>query len=77
MILLLITNMSLSASFLLPVDGGWGDWSDWSKCSVTCGGGELIRERKCNNPKPAADGKDCEGDEAETKECNPQVCRRK
>nr|XP_058951355.1 uncharacterized protein LOC131778889 [Pocillopora verrucosa] len=57
-----------------PVDGGWGDWSDWSKCSVTCGGGELIRERKCNNPKPAADGKDCEGDEAETKECNPQVC---
>lgn len=56
------------------MDGGWGDWSDWSKCSVTCGGGELIRERKCNNPKPAADGKDCEGDEAETKECNPQVC---
>ena len=58
------------------VDGRWGEWGDWSKCSVTCGGGEQIRERKCNNPKPSAGGKDCEGDKQETKECNAFQCGR-
>lgn len=70
MIFFLIMNMLLSVLFLFLVDGGWGDWSDWSKCLVICGGGELIRERKCNNFKFVVNGKDCEGDEVEMKECN-------
>ncbi|RMX52480.1 hypothetical protein pdam_00013778 [Pocillopora damicornis] len=57
-----------------PVDGGWGEFGEWSKCPVTCGGGEQIRKRYCNNPKPEGDGKKCEGDQQETRECNTNKC---
>ncbi|KAL9955598.1 hypothetical protein ACROYT_G036941 [Oculina patagonica] len=57
-----------------PVDGKWGRWGAWSDCSVTCGGGEQKRVRKCNKPKPAGGGKKCEGDKEMTKECNTNSC---
>ncbi|XP_078346313.1 uncharacterized protein LOC144631689 isoform X2 [Oculina patagonica] len=57
-----------------PVDGQWGDWSEWSTCSVTCGGGEQKRERRCNNPKPSGGGKDCPGDKEDKKDCNTFQC---
>lgn len=57
-----------------PVDGQWGVWSEWSRCSVTCGKGVKTRERACNNPKKETDGKDCQGERTETKECESAAC---
>ncbi|XP_030052234.1 SCO-spondin [Microcaecilia unicolor] len=45
----------------------WSEWSPWSACSVSCGGGEQIRTRKCNYLE-------CEGLGAQSKTCNTQVC---
>lgn len=28
-----------------PVE--WGLWSSWTSCTVTCGGGEKMKTRKC------------------------------
>ena len=63
---------------MYTVDGGYGAWSDYGECSVTCGGGQQSRERKCNNPEPLFGGKTCEQQElgpgSETKICNDEAC---
>ena len=69
----------LILSFLFfSVDGGYSDWSAWSACTVTCGGGSRMRNRKCNNPAPANDGKTCFdqqlGSEMESEACNIEQC---
>merc|ERR1712048_1508884 len=58
----------------IPFDGSFGRWSLFSKCSKDCGGGEMTRSRKCDSPKPQHGGKNCIGDDTETKECNTQAC---
>ena len=55
------------------VDGGWSDWSTGS-CSVTCGGGVKEKFRVCNNPTPFCQGKNCNGTNLETEECNEHPC---
>ncbi|KAL9956665.1 hypothetical protein ACROYT_G038180 [Oculina patagonica] len=59
-----------------PVDGGYGEWESWGDCSVTCGGGQRARSRKCNNPAPQHGGKDCKdlGPANETEDCNKNGC---
>ncbi|XP_037393266.1 SCO-spondin [Pygocentrus nattereri] len=47
--------------------GPWYDWSAWSVCSVTCGGGEQRRRRRCRTPP-------CAGMTRQSKTCNTQVC---
>ncbi|KAI4898140.1 hypothetical protein NFI96_015403, partial [Prochilodus magdalenae] len=47
--------------------GPWYDWSAWSACSVTCGGGEQRRSRRCRSPP-------CAGMTRQSKTCNTQVC---
>ncbi|XP_052278810.1 A disintegrin and metalloproteinase with thrombospondin motifs adt-1-like, partial [Dreissena polymorpha] len=42
-----------------PVDGKWGSWYPWSECSTTCGPGEMLRLRLCNNPRPQYGGLYC------------------
>ena len=59
------------------MDGNWGNWGEWSNCPVTCGGGEQIRERKCNDPKPSGGGKTCEGPNEDKKNCATFECGRK
>ncbi|XP_062508274.1 SCO-spondin-like [Corticium candelabrum] len=49
-----------------PVDGQWGSWNNWSTCSDTC---KQSRQRSCDNPKPASNGKDCVGVASETTTC--------
>ncbi|XP_060137056.1 SCO-spondin-like [Zootoca vivipara] len=50
-----------------PEEEAWGDWSPWEPCSVSCGGGEQMRIRRCREP-------DCQGLAAQSKTCNTQVC---
>ncbi|XP_065689130.1 SCO-spondin-like [Patagioenas fasciata] len=46
----------------------WGAWSPWGPCSVSCGGGERLRRRQCQQPV-------CPGLGLESQLCNSQVCR--
>ena len=57
------------------VDGGWGVWVI-GPCSKTCGGGIRSITRKCNNPKPLCNGKQCEGESsyAFPGKCNDFCC---
>uniref|UniRef100_UPI0037E94555 A disintegrin and metalloproteinase with thrombospondin motifs 13 n=1 Tax=Semicossyphus pulcher TaxID=241346 RepID=UPI0037E94555 len=58
------------------VHGAWSSWSEFSSCSRTCGGGVTCRTRKCNNPRPAFGGNDCEGPDIEAELCHQQPCER-
>ncbi|KAM9360696.1 A disintegrin and metalloproteinase with thrombospondin motifs 13 [Symphorus nematophorus] len=60
----------------VEVHGSWSSWSELSPCSRTCGGGVAYRTRKCNNPRPAFGGNDCEGADIEAELCNQQPCGR-
>ena len=53
----------------LESDGEWGSWSGWSDCrsSSFCGRGFTTRSRSCT-----PQGKYCEGDTVEVKECDSE-----
>ncbi|XP_078105734.1 A disintegrin and metalloproteinase with thrombospondin motifs 13 [Sander vitreus] len=57
------------------VHGSWSNWSEFCPCSRTCGGGVTHRTRKCNNPRPAFGGNDCEGPDIEAELCHQQPCQ--
>lgn len=60
----------------LGINGGYSGWSGPKKCTQSCGGGVRLQKRKCNNPKPSLNGKDCYGPNkrlAATEWCNMQV----
>ncbi|KAM4593749.1 A disintegrin and metalloproteinase with thrombospondin motifs 17 isoform 1-T1 [Odontesthes bonariensis] len=56
------------------VDGDWSPWSQWSLCSRTCGTGVLFRQRKCDNPPPGPDGRNCPKASVEHKACEGAPC---
>ena len=61
---------------LQVINGGWSVWSAAGQCSRSCGGGVQFKTRTCTNPKPSANGRDCDGatkEIAEKKWCNSQV----
>ena len=45
-------------------------------CSKTCGGGEKIRTRKCDNPAPVGEGRNCSGlgPPIDARPCNNETC---
>jgi len=57
-----------------PVNGGLSEWSVWTTCDATCGGGNQMRNRQCDNPTPVNRGADCVGVKSETQGCNMQRC---
>jgi len=57
-----------------PVNGAWSSWGEWSPCSLSCGGGNRTRQRKCNDPAPANGGEECEGEVKESEECGVNEC---
>ena len=56
------------------VNGNWTEWSAWSKCSETCGGGVMNRNRSCTDPEPQYGGLDCSGNRTDHEECNTHAC---
>ena len=54
------------------VDGGWNSWTSWSCCGTNC---KMTRSRSCNNPAPANDGSECEGESKEDKHCEEEHCK--
>uniref|UniRef100_A0A3P9B8L2 Properdin n=1 Tax=Maylandia zebra TaxID=106582 RepID=A0A3P9B8L2_9CICH len=50
-------------------DGSWGAWSPFRPCSVSCGEGLQLSERKCDSPAPRYGGKVCEGPSTQSKIC--------
>ncbi|XP_071802833.1 hemicentin-1-like isoform X2 [Asterias amurensis] len=57
-----------------PVDGKFGPWTDWQPCSTTCGSGEQIRTRQCDNPPPQNFGRDCLGPSHHKRMCSERDC---
>jgi hypothetical protein len=57
------------------VDGRWTQWSSWTSCDVTCGIGSQLRTRRCTNPAPEHNGKDCIGDSLQTSQCSRGKCK--
>ena len=56
------------------MNGNWNTWEGFGRCSVTCGGGNMIRTRVCNNPPPMNGGNSCEGSDTEARECGIESC---
>ncbi|XP_038637738.1 A disintegrin and metalloproteinase with thrombospondin motifs 13 [Scyliorhinus canicula] len=67
--------MSLGEDVIGVVHGAWSKWSALSSCSRSCGGGVTVRQRHCNNPRPAFGGRKCEGADLEAEMCNTQPCQ--
>ena len=56
------------------MDGGWGTWDPYDDCTPTCGDRYQTRRRKCNNPKPQNNGKQCDGQSLQTHPCQHVEC---
>lgn len=63
---------------LCPVDGNYSNWSSFGSCSKSCGVGEKSRTRKCDNPVPVGEGRNCShiGPPIDIQPCNTQPCPR-
>ena len=48
----------------------WSTWSEYSACSVTCGGGERSRTRKCSLETAKIINDECPGESIEKENCN-------
>ncbi|XP_069890339.1 hemicentin-1 [Dipodomys merriami] len=57
-----------------PVHGAWSAWQPWGACSESCGKGNQMRTRLCNNPPPSFDGAYCIGPETQVQVCNEKHC---
>ncbi|MBN3310732.1 ATS19 metalloproteinase, partial [Amia calva] len=61
---------------LLPehTHGEWSSWGPWGACSRTCSTGIIARQRKCDNPRPSAKGRDCPDSRMQYKVCENVPC---
>ena len=65
--------MQRGAATTGPVDCELTAWGPWGACDKGCDGGTQTRKRSVKTPAQN-DGKECEGDLKERKECNTQEC---
>ncbi|XP_078615573.1 uncharacterized protein LOC144884242 [Branchiostoma floridae x Branchiostoma japonicum] len=52
------------------VHGNWSQWTSWSSCDATCGFGNQLRNRSCDNPPPQHGGANCTGTMEELRTCD-------
>lgn len=52
-----------------PVNGNWGAWLPAGPCSVTCGVGLQLSNRRCDNPAPRYGGRPCDGQSTQSSIC--------
>ncbi|XP_071166998.1 semaphorin-5A-like [Mytilus edulis] len=58
------------------ISGGWETtWKPFGECSATCGKGNQLFQRKCNNPVPETNETYCIGDHIQNLECNIIPCQ--
>ena len=69
-----VENCLLMSTPLVVIHGGFGSWSKWSPCSETCGGGQILRTRICDNPTSSTGGRPCEGNFLDVGVCNSISC---
>lgn len=55
------------------VAGGWGPWAPMNPCPVTCGLGQMVERRTCDNPAPRHGGRFCAGDATRSHVCNTAI----
>ncbi|XP_078487952.1 uncharacterized protein LOC100179634 isoform X3 [Ciona intestinalis] len=55
-----------------PPPPTWGPWSQSDECSVSCGGGTVLRQRQCQSGDNAATG--CDGESSEMSPCRTEAC---
>ncbi|XP_046330797.2 A disintegrin and metalloproteinase with thrombospondin motifs adt-1-like isoform X8 [Haliotis rufescens] len=55
-----------------PIDGVFQTWEEWGACSVTCGGGQKMRSRKCTGPFYG--GGNCTGPWEDRTTCSNAPC---
>ncbi|XP_060591795.1 uncharacterized protein LOC132746607 [Ruditapes philippinarum] len=56
------------------VNGQWAYWSSWTSCDVTCGKGRRLRTRRCTDPTPENEGRDCIGESLQSSQCSEENC---
>ncbi|GAB1302677.1 Properdin [Apodemus speciosus] len=61
------------ASHLAQMAGGWGPWAPLNPCPVTCGLGQIVERRTCDNPAPRHGGRFCAGDATRNHICNTAI----
>ena len=55
------------------IDCKWGTFGNWTFCTKSCGGGRTLRSRSVET-QPLHGGKECQGEQIETKNCNEHPC---
>eukprot|EP00441_Pelagodinium_beii_P048005 CAMPEP_0197624826 /NCGR_PEP_ID=MMETSP1338-20131121/4350_1 /TAXON_ID=43686 ORGANISM="Pelagodinium beii, Strain RCC1491" /NCGR_SAMPLE_ID=MMETSP1338 /ASSEMBLY_ACC=CAM_ASM_000754 /LENGTH=1716 /DNA_ID=CAMNT_0043195061 /DNA_START=154 /DNA_END=5304 /DNA_ORIENTATION=+ len=55
------------------IDCAWDAWNEWTVCQFTCGGGNSMRTRKVKQ-MASGNGKPCDNNHKETKECAKNEC---
>ena len=60
--------------FLYTVPGDWSEWGGWTNCPVSCGGGQVQRNRTCTSPEPRFGGPTCFGFGMDQQVCNTEDC---
>ena len=66
--------MLLLSRPLRAVDGGWSRWTQWTECSTSCGNGTRHRVRTCTEPVPMHGGRDCVGENMQSRPCFLRHC---
>ena len=64
--------MHFTILYVISVNGVYEAWSEWYSCSLSCGGGEKMRNRTCDGPYYG--GLECNGSSINFALCNNHSC---
>ncbi|XP_025110684.1 A disintegrin and metalloproteinase with thrombospondin motifs adt-1-like isoform X2 [Pomacea canaliculata] len=67
-------GQNIAGGVQCSVNGVWSLWGSWGDCSVTCENGTRQRTRTCSHPPQKYAGKPCDGETAQYKPCQMDLC---